>query len=314
MATSGSYDFTQTRDQIISRALRLAGATASNETPSASLVSDATIALNAMVKHWQATGIHIWRTVEAILFLQQDQVRYALGTSASDHATENYTETALAADAASGATSISVDSATGLTVSDNIGIQVDDGSIHWTTISSISGTTITLASGLDDTATDGAVVVAYTTKLVRPLKVLSARRYNWDADTDTPMREFDRDEYQSLPLKTNEATPTGFFYDRRGGANATGLFYAWPQPGTTEDAVKMTVARPIQDFDAAGDNPDLPVEWIQAITFNLAEVLAPEFDCPLDRLAKIEKQAAKFLAEVTWSETELETIQLIPGE
>ena len=47
------------------------------------MTADATLALNSMIKEWAASGIHIWTTQEAILFLQQDQYRYLLGTGTS---------------------------------------------------------------------------------------------------------------------------------------------------------------------------------------------------------------------------------------
>jgi hypothetical protein len=50
--------------------LRPASAFESGETPDADTINDASEALNAMVKHWQASGIHIWRTQEAILVVQ----------------------------------------------------------------------------------------------------------------------------------------------------------------------------------------------------------------------------------------------------
>lgn len=58
--TSGSYDFSITRDAIISGALRLAGVIAQGETPTASQISDAAVSLNLMVKAWEADGLPIW--------------------------------------------------------------------------------------------------------------------------------------------------------------------------------------------------------------------------------------------------------------
>ena len=65
MTTSGTYDFSVNRDQLITGALRLAGVIAQGETPSASQVSDAATTLNMMVKAWMADGMPLWaiRTV-----------------------------------------------------------------------------------------------------------------------------------------------------------------------------------------------------------------------------------------------------------
>lgn len=313
MSTSGSYDFSRNRDQIIKAALIKVGAIEAGETPASDDVSDASVSLNAMVKHWQGTGVHIWTTGEATLFLQLDQTQYSLGSASSDHASETVVQTELTADAISGATTITVDSISGISASDNIAVQVDDGTLHWTTVSgSPSGSTVTLTTGLDDSASDGAFVFVYTTKLIRPLKILSARRYNYESGLDTPLDEMDRIEYREQPNKTTEGTPTAFFYDRRGGANALGRLHIWPEPDSVEDAIKFTFARPIQDFDAAGDDPDLPQEWIDCLIYNLALRLADDYDVPDNKYVRIEKMAARLLAEMQWHEQELGSVTFEP--
>lgn len=314
MATSGTATYTRNRDEIIGRALRICGAFQAGETPDAESVNDAADALNAMVKHWQASGIQIWRTTEATLFLQSGQARYEIGTTATDHAMESFTQTSLTADAASGASTITVDSASGIATTYNIGIQVDDGTIHWTTVNGAPvGSVVTLTAALDDSASSGSAVFIYQTKLVRPLKIISARRYNFIDDIETPLEEFDRVEYQELPQKTSTGSVTGFYYDRRGGANSTGLFYAWQVPVAVEEAIKMTVARPIQDFSAAADNPDLPQECIRALEWGLADEIADEYDVPEPKRTRIERRAAKYLADVSWWETELTAIEFVPA-
>jgi len=313
MTTSGTYTFGRNRDQIIKAALIKVGAVEAGDTPSSDDVTDAAVSLNAMVKHWQGTGVHIWTVGEATLFLQLDQVQYSLGSASSDHASETVVQTELTADAISGATTITVDSITGISASDNVAVQVDDGTLHWTTVSGApSGSTVTLATGLDDSASDGALVFVYTTKLIRPLKILSARRHNYVSSLDTPMDEQDRIEYQEMPNKATEATPTSFFYDRRGGANALGRIHVWPEPASVEDAVKFTFARPIQDFTVAGDDPDLPQEWIDCMIYNLALRMADDYDVPDSKYTRIEKMAARLLAEMQWHEMELGTISFAP--
>lgn len=313
MSTSGTYTFSRNRDQLLGRALRLAGAFASGETPNSQAITDAAEALNAMVKHWQGTGIHIWRTTECAVFLQADQTRYEMGSTSSDHATEAFTQTSLSADAANGASSVSVSSATGIASGYYIGVQVDDGSFHWTTVNGApSGTTVSLTTALDDSATSGAIVLVYQTKLVRPLGVISARRYNLASGIDTPISLFDRVEYQELPNKTSSGVVNAVFYDRRGGANATGYLYTWQPNSSPEYCLKMTVARPIQDFSAAGNDADLPQEWIEAIVWNLAANLAIEYDAPDSKLIRLQNKAAQLLSEVNWFEKELVSFQVVP--
>lgn len=60
MATSNSTDFSITRDQLLSGALRIAGAIAQGETPTATQVTEAAEALNMFVKELQADGMPLW--------------------------------------------------------------------------------------------------------------------------------------------------------------------------------------------------------------------------------------------------------------
>lgn len=64
MATSGDTTFNVTRDQLINGALRIVGAIAQGETPTAQMVTDASEALNMIVKAWQADGMPLWVTKE----------------------------------------------------------------------------------------------------------------------------------------------------------------------------------------------------------------------------------------------------------
>jgi hypothetical protein len=78
MTTSGTYDFSINRDQLITGALRLAGVIAQGETPSASQVSDAATTLNMMVKAWMADGMPLWaiRTVTITPVANQNTYTY----------------------------------------------------------------------------------------------------------------------------------------------------------------------------------------------------------------------------------------------
>lgn len=79
MATSNSTNFTVTRDDIIKGALRLCGALATGETPTTDQVSDASEALNMMVKAWQADGMALWAIKEYSLTPTLDTQTYDIG-------------------------------------------------------------------------------------------------------------------------------------------------------------------------------------------------------------------------------------------
>lgn len=311
--TSGTTTFSRNRDQLIGAALRKFNAFESGETPDNASVQEASDALNAMLKHWQSSGIEIWTTQEAILYPAISQVRYTLGSGSSDHVTPVDVETTLASAAVFGASTIVLTSVTGVATTYNIGIQLDDGTFQWTTVNGApAGSTVTLAAVLTDSAASGNAVMVYQSALVRPLRIISARRSNLISGIDVPLSEMDRIEYQEMPNKTTTGAVNSFYYDRRGGANATGLFYLWPAPAASDEVIKMTVARPIEIFSVAGDASDFPEEWTQTVIWNLADQIADDYDTPEPKRGRIERRAAQYLSEVNGHERELTSIQFAP--
>ena len=78
MALSNSTDFTVTRDQLITGALRIVGAVAQGETPTATQVTEAAEALNMLAKAWQADGMPLWNIREYSLTLVAGQATYSV--------------------------------------------------------------------------------------------------------------------------------------------------------------------------------------------------------------------------------------------
>lgn len=83
MATSGSTNFSVTRDQLISGALRIVGATAQGETPTATQISEAAEALNMLVKAWEADGMPLWAIKQYDVSLTQSVNSYTIGVGAT---------------------------------------------------------------------------------------------------------------------------------------------------------------------------------------------------------------------------------------
>lgn len=310
MATSASVDFNRNRNQIINRALRLVGATTAGETPAADEATDAAETLNALVKAWQADGAHLWKKAEGTLFLTVGQASYDLGAGSSDHATLSHVKTELSAAVAAAATAITVDSITGIAASDNIGVVQDDGTIHWTTVSgSPSGSTVTLASGMVSAAAEDNHVYAYTTLMDRPLRITKVRRKD-EAEQDIPILTFSRTEYFDTPNKTTESKTTQVYYDPQ---LTNGVIYLWPTPETVNDRITFTGLFPIEDFDTSTNNPDLPQEWLNALTFGLAEDLAVDYDPPELLYQRIVNKAAQYKAAVMDWDVEPESTYFQPN-
>lgn len=311
--TSGTSDFNPSFTFIATSALRKIGALGDSEVPTAGMYSDTAFAAQALVKEWQALGIHVWTEEEAVLFLQPGQVRYALGSPSLDNATDadSYVQTTLSTAAATGATSVSVSTILGLVDGQNIGIVLSAGPTFWTTISGVpSGTTVNLAAALPADAASGNSVYAYTTRIVRPLRVPFARRRLLTPgnaqNIDTPMIVLSRQEYEDLPNKTTSGIPTQMFYSPQLGQ---GQMRVWPAPPDSSSAIAFTWYRPIQDITAPSQTADLPQEWINAIIWNLAKEIGLDYDVPPQRWQIILAMAAEKLDVVQSWDREPEPVE-----
>lgn len=311
MTTSGSSDFDLNRDQIITLAALQVNAIGLGETPNSAMMSSFALQLNAMVKSLQASGLHVWTVSEATLFPAASQTKYALATNAADHCAQTYTATTIATAAASGDTALTVDSITGISASDHLGVILDDGTLQWTTVNGApSGSTVTAAAALTDDASAGNKVFAYTSKIVRPLKIVSARRYNLASGYETPLDPMmSREEYRDLPNKTQTGTINKAFYDPQ---LSTGYLNLWQPLSAITDLVNFTWWRPIEDFDAAGNNPDLPQEWIAALYWNLALELTARYPVSPTVYQRIAANAGRHLDNVSGFGREAESVLFAP--
>lgn len=79
MSTSGVTTYNVTRDQIINGALRIIGAIAQGESPTATQTTEAAEALNLMVKAWEADGNQLWGMTEYSMSLTADTATYNIG-------------------------------------------------------------------------------------------------------------------------------------------------------------------------------------------------------------------------------------------
>ena len=207
MATSGSVDYNVTRDEIITQALQLLNVLGIGETASSADVSFAASRLNGMVKSWQAQGLHLWSKQEGVLLFADNVGEYDLSSaSGSAKATKasDFIITQLASDGATSATSLTVDDTTGMAASDNIGIVLDAGTVHWTTIVSVdTSTTLTITSGLASAAATDNNVYTFTSRINRPLRILSCRLVrDFDTnETETPLLALSHEEFFNLPAK-----------------------------------------------------------------------------------------------------------------
>lgn len=81
MATSNSTDWTLNRNQVITGALRKLGVLPSGGTPTSAQISDASDALNAIVKAFQADGMPLWKINSTAFTVTSGTSTYVIGPS-----------------------------------------------------------------------------------------------------------------------------------------------------------------------------------------------------------------------------------------
>jgi len=319
LATSGSSDFNQTRNEIISNSLSLLGVLAAGETAQTADINFCSGILNMMVKSWVAQGIHLWTEESGTIFLEQGQPQYNLesgvnGAKSSDGS--NTVETTLASSVSSSAT-IEVSSTTfnlaSMEVGDVIGVAADDETFTWSTIASISGNFVTLNDTISNASASGNSVYSYTTQLPRVLSIQSAR-YRNPQNFDRVMEVKAREDYMRIPQKDLQGSPIILYYSPQ---VSNGQVYVWPAPNTINGTIEVTYLRTIQDFDSASDNPDFPQEWIEAIVYNLAVRLAPAYGINLNSggvggNSELRMMANEFLNEMRAWDSEQPFVQIVP--
>lgn len=308
---SGSSNYENTRNEIISAALRKCGQLAEGETATAQQVADAAGDLERFVKALQADGVHIWKTEELVLFLDTTSQSYDLGSTGDRVCRAAVLDTTtIGADEAAGQTSLTVASITGIANADTIGIVLDDGTMHWTTVNGApSGTTVVVTSALPSAAASGKSVYAFPSKAVRPLRILSAR-VKTDSTNENPMALMGREDYFDISNKSSTGVPSQFFYNP---TLTDGKFYIYPVASDATDYINLTAAMPFDDFDSADNNPDLPAEWTNALIWGLASEIAIEYGVDDSTYIKIQEKAAYWLDKASQMNTEDASVIFMPN-
>lgn len=293
MSTSGSTDFSLTRDDIIQAAALETGDIAEGETLGADTISTYGLRLNSWVKSLMANGAKLWAMRQATLFLAAGTAQYALGATGT-HCTNTYVRTTLSTAEALGSTSLGLTAFAGMAASDNIGIVLDDGTIHWTTISGAPGAATTIAVGLASAASAGNAVFTYTTRIGRPQRIDTESAY-WrsSAGQDTPVMVVSRAEYAQLANKSSTGKVVQAYYDPH---LVNGQLYLWPAPDSATDVLQFWYERVLEDFDTGADEPDFAIEWGEALILGLAAKMARSAGMSLPERVELQAQADRALA------------------
>lgn len=286
MATSGSYDFSLNRDQMILRALQKINVygeldtttTLQADTNRYSLCTDI---FNAMLKTWSIDGIKVPKRKIGYVFTSLSSHEYKLGSvSGSNHCTNSYVSTTISTNAASSATVLHLTSTTGMTAADNIGIELNNGTRQWTTIVSVdSSTQVTITAALTAAADATNTVVTYTTKINRPLTIIYGTRLDLTTSTENELGVIGHDEYNTLPNKSLTGPPCNIYYNKgiTGAAPYYSSLMVFPEPSDVNTIIKIIYSDAIQDMDSSTNTLDLPQEWEYPVIWNLAAEYCYEY-------------------------------------
>lgn len=276
MATSGSTDFTVSRNDVLTEALELVGALGEGETPNSDQITSVARTLNMMMKAWQSK-INLFAIDVFYQFLDKTSQSYSLPSASGEYACRqaDYIGTTTSAAHGASVTTINLTSIAGMAVSDKIGVKLDDGTMHWSTISSIGASSVVIATGLASASATASTVHTYTTAVNRPMKVSEAH-INTATNSDINVDVLSRDEYYTLPDKTSTGQVNQVYFDPQ---TTTAKLYVWPVADNASDFLKLIVLRTIEDVDA-DDDVDFPQEWYMALSYNLAKFITPKYGVP----------------------------------
>lgn len=282
MATSGSVDFSVSRDDIITDALIDLGVMGAGDTTSSASFTEHSasmaIKLNNIVKQFSGQsdfggGIKMWSRKTGYLFLQKGEGEYTLGptvtaTTATDKFASSYATTTTTVASSSGGTTITVGSVAGIAANNRIGIQLTTGYMQWTTVSgSPSGLVVTLAVALTADVASGARVFCYATTAQgrRPLSIVMAMTRD-TSNNDRPISPMIREDYESITTKLVEGDPNSYHY---AATLLDGTLYLDCEASDPTDVLRIVYVSPIEDFDAAANTPDYDQNWFRFLCFAL---------------------------------------------
>lgn len=303
-----TINFDETRDELIEDALRLAGVLDITETPRAGVSESARRTLDAYLKHMMSRGLHVFRQTEGVLFLNQDQESYELGSD-GDEATRvsDLVATTLTSAASAGATTLALTSS-GMAVSDRIGIALDGGTRQWTTIATIpDSASVTITTALTGAAASGNTVYTYTSKIERPLRVWNLRLRDSDG-IETPLRQISRQEYMEQSDKNADGKVVMTHYSPQ---LDDGVLFVWPTADSITDQIRFTFERVIADADSGDGNFDFPVEWLETLKYGLALRLAHKYG-KRDRIEYLKPEAEQKEAELLAFDVEDSSVFVSP--
>lgn len=143
----------------------------------------------------------------------------------------------------------------------------------------------------------------------RPIGIVEVRHVDSNGN-EMPLTPMSRSEYMAMPLKSSNGPAIQYYFDPQ---LVNAVLYVWPVETDLTSMLKMTLRTPVQDFVNADDTPDFPIEWADALHYNLAMRLVPAYGVPEQIAARVERLAAISLNNANDFDREQDvTVQFVP--
>jgi hypothetical protein len=145
----------------------------------------------------------------------------------------------------------------------------------------------------EDGLTVGVLQEIVTSNL--PLKLISAYRYDTLSEVSVPLTIEARERFFDLPNLTSEGAPVTVYFQP---LKTTGIFYAWPLPDghwSTNGVFKLDFQVQFTNTTTGSDVLDMPDHWEEALIYNLAARLAPEYGLSINDRNVLKMEAKETL-------------------
>lgn len=276
MPTSGTYNWTLTKLQIISSALRKIGAIAYGENATTEQISIASDYLNAIAQEWQARGVRLW--TKNIKICNNNNATVVTGTDLEKYFCYR----------------------SHLSSNDNKPITGSVYSAYW---KKYSGSLTSVSWQANQNYTCSGEI--NTDDHVIDVENISIR----EIESDKLLQRISDDDYFSIPNKAEIGSPN-YYYIKYTRKNP--IIYLYPQPETKYTFILNQIIR-LEDFSNNNDEPDFPVKWIRPLIYALAHDLSHDYGMPLEERVLLAKDAERFFMDAKNSENECLSNSFIHG-
>lgn len=277
MSTSGSFDFNLTTNEIVELSNKMVNALPEGQVLSNEQYSTGKKMLNMMVKSWRSKNIFLWQTDLIAVPLVASSV--VLGTDGVDYecVKRHLSETGNAPTTGSSYGSF------------------------WKKLATNSGSS--WAAGTNYTTICNPTLNTNITDIGEGfLRVLSS-------ETNTQLSKITQSEFLKRFDSNNTGQPIQYWFKRE----ETPSVFLHPYPdSSTNYILEFSAYRFPEDMDTGADNPDFLQEWLEALTFGLAERLAPQNGIFGNDLRDIQKMASRALEDARSIDHETGSIFISP--